>query len=51
MIFTFHQILLGDQIKKNLMSRACGTNGGEYMCIQLFCGARGDGIELNYKQH
>ena len=37
-ICTAHQILLGDQIKKNEIGGTCNTYGGEERCIQGFGG-------------
>jgi hypothetical protein len=33
-----HQILFGDQIKKNEIDGACGTNGGQQRYIKGFGG-------------
>jgi hypothetical protein len=38
MISTDHQILFGDQMKKNEMGGACGTYGGHESCIQVVGG-------------
>jgi hypothetical protein len=38
MICTHHQILFGDQIKKNEVGGACSTCGVGEMCIQDFGG-------------
>jgi hypothetical protein len=37
-IFTHHQILLGDQIKKNEVGGACGTHGRGQKSVQGFGG-------------
>ena len=37
-IYTHHKILLGDQIKKNVMDMAHRTYGGEENCMQSFGG-------------
>jgi hypothetical protein len=38
MICTYHQIISGDQIKKNEVSEACRTYGGGERYIQDFGG-------------
>jgi len=38
MICTANKILLGDQIKKNEMGRACDTYGRQKRCTQDFGG-------------
>jgi hypothetical protein len=43
MMCSTHQILLGDQIKKNEMGWACSMYGGEEICIQDFGGETEEG--------
>ena len=38
MVCTAHPKLLGDQINKNEIGRACGTYGGQEMCLLDFGG-------------
>ena len=48
MIYTPHQLLLGDQIEKNEVDGACSTYGGGQKCIQDFGGEAG-GKETTWK--